>query len=90
MGGVLTGAGHGGRVGFRAEVPLVADAGGGALPDGVAVERTLGAGAVGGQSAEVTDLAGWKITGTKSGGGVSLPFMFRYFSLERKLVERKG
>lgn len=35
--GVLTGAGHGRWVRLRAEVSLVADAGGGSLPDGVAV-----------------------------------------------------
>lgn len=56
--GVLTGAGHGCRVCFRAEVSLVAGAGGGALPDGVTVERTLGAGAVGGQSAVGSNLTG--------------------------------
>ena len=56
--GVLTGAGHGRRVCFRAEESLVTDAGGGSLPDGVAVERTLGAGAVRGQSAVVPDLTG--------------------------------
>lgn len=58
--GVLTGARHGSRVRFGAEVSLVADAGSGSLPDGVAVERALGAGAVGGQGAVVADLTGWK------------------------------
>lgn len=56
--GMLTGAGHGRWVRFRAEVSLVADAGGGSLPDGVAVERALGAGAISGQSAVVTNLTG--------------------------------
>ncbi len=55
---LLTGAGHGRRVRFRAEISLVANAGGGSLPDGVAVKRTLGTGAIGGQSAEVTNLTG--------------------------------
>lgn len=55
---VLTGAGHGRRVRFRAEVSLVTDTGGGSLPDGVAVERTLGTGAISGQSAVVTNLTG--------------------------------
>lgn len=57
---VLTGAGHGGRVRLGAKVSLVAHAGGGALPDGVAVQRTLGAGAIGGQGAVVADLTGWR------------------------------
>lgn len=56
--GVLTGAGHGRRVSFRAEVSLVAGAGSGALPDGVTVEWTLGTRAVGGQSSVVTNLTG--------------------------------
>lgn len=56
----LTGAWHGSRVRFGAEVSFVADAGSGSFPDGVAVERALGAGAVGGQSAIVADLTGWK------------------------------
>lgn len=55
---VLTGAGHGRRVRFRAEVSLVTYAGGGSLPDRVAVERTLGTGAIGGQGPVVTDLTG--------------------------------
>lgn len=55
---VLTGAGYGRRVRFRAEVSLVAYAGGGSLPDGVAVERTLGTGTIGGQGPVVTDLTG--------------------------------
>lgn len=55
---VLTGARHGRRVRFGAEVSLVTDAGGGTLPDRVAVERTLGAGAISGQSAVVTNLTG--------------------------------
>lgn len=58
--GVLTGAGHGRRVRFRAEVSFVTNAGRGSLPDGVAVERTLGAGAVGRQSTVVTNLTGWR------------------------------
>lgn len=56
--GVLTGAGHGCWVCFGSKVSFIADAGGGAFPDGVAVERTLGAGAIGGQSTVVTNLAG--------------------------------
>lgn len=58
--GVLTGAGHGRRVRFRAEVSFVTNAGRGSLPDGVAVGRTLGAGAVSRQSAVVTNLTGWR------------------------------
>lgn len=57
---VLTAAGHGGRVRLGAKVSLVAHAGGGSLPDGVAVQRTLGAGAVGGQGTVVADLTGWR------------------------------
>lgn len=58
--GVLTGARHGRRVRLGAEVSFVAGAGSGSFPDGVAVERALGAGAVGGQSAVVADLTGWR------------------------------
>lgn len=57
---VLTGAGHGGRIRLGAKVSLVTHAGGGSLPDGVAVQRALGAGAVGGQGAVVADLTGWR------------------------------
>lgn len=57
--GVLTRAWHGRRIRLGAEVSFVAGAGSGSLPDGVAVERTLGAGAVGGQGAVVADLTGW-------------------------------
>lgn len=56
----LTGAGHGGRVRLGAKVSLVTHAGGGSLPDGVAVQWTLGAGAVGGQGAVVADLTDWR------------------------------
>lgn len=55
----LTGAGHGGRVRLGAKVSLVTHAGGGSLPDGVAVQRTLRAGAVCGQGTIVADLADW-------------------------------
>lgn len=54
--GVLTSAGHGRWVRFRSEISLIAGAGGGALPDRVAVEGTLGTGAIGGQSTVVTNL----------------------------------
>lgn len=54
--GVLTGAGHGCRVRFGAEVSLVAGTGGGAFSDRVTVKRTLGTGAIGGQSTVVTNL----------------------------------
>ncbi len=56
--GVLTGAGHGGWVRFRAEVALVADARGGSLSDRVTVEWTLGTGTISGQSTVVTNLTG--------------------------------
>ena len=56
--GALTGTGHGRWVRFRAEVSLVTDAGGGSLPDGVAVERALGTRAISGQSAVVSNLTG--------------------------------
>ena len=55
---VLTGTGHGCWVRFRAKVSLVASTGGGSLSDGVTVERTLGTGAISGQSTVVTDLTG--------------------------------
>lgn len=58
--GGLTGARHGRRVRLGAEVSLVAGAGGGSFPDGVAVQRALGAGAVAGQGAVVADLTGWR------------------------------
>ena len=57
---VLTRAGHGRRVRLGAEVALVADTGGGALPHRVAVERTLGAGHVCGQGAVVANLTCWE------------------------------
>lgn len=66
---VLTGAGHGRRVRFRAEGSFVADAGSGSFPDGVAVERALGAGAVGGQGAVVADLTGWRKQENRQGVG---------------------
>lgn len=58
--GGLTGARHGCRVRLGAEVSFVAGAGGGSFPDGVAVQRALGAGAVAGQGAVVADLTGWR------------------------------
>lgn len=45
---VLTGAGHGGRVGVSAEESGVAVAGGGPVPERVAVRRTFGTGRFGG------------------------------------------
>lgn len=56
--GLLTCAGHGGRVGFGPEEALVTGTGCGALAHRVAMRGTLGAAVIGGQSPVVANPAG--------------------------------